>query len=56
MALLGLDRKLIKHSGLVVDIVSMENEIFWVSQSSKTLNWMDKNTKDRSSRELEMSN
>lgn len=56
MALAGMDRKLMKNAGFVVDIVSMANEIFWVSQNSKTLNWMDTNNKDRSSRELDMSN
>lgn len=52
----GLDRKLMKNAGFVVDIVSMANEIFWVSQNSKTLYWMDKNNEDRSSKELDMSN
>lgn len=56
MTLVGTDRKLMKNAGFVVDIVSMASEIFWVSQSSKTLNWMDTNNKDRSSRELDMSN
>lgn len=32
----------------------MSNEIFWVSQGSKTLNWMDKINNDRSSRALNM--
>lgn len=54
--LLGMNRKLIKNSGFVTDIVSMDNEIFWVSQGSKTLNWMDKNNNDRTSRVLDMGN
>lgn len=54
MILLGLDRKLIKNSGFVTDIVSMDNEIFWVSQGSNTLNWISKNNKDRSSRTFDM--
>jgi len=51
-----MNRKLIKNSGFVTDIVSMDNEIFWVSQGSKTLNWMDKNNNDRTSRVLDMGN
>lgn len=31
----------------------MDNEIFWVSEGSKTLNWMDKSN-DQSSRALDM--
>lgn len=54
MIFLGLDRKLIKTSGSVIDIVSMDGEIFWVLQGSKTLNWMDKNNNYRSSRALDM--
>lgn len=50
---LGLERRLIKNSGSVIDIVSMGNEIFWVSEGSKTLNWMDKSN-DQSSRALDM--
>lgn len=56
LILLGFDRKLIKSSGFVIDIVSMNNEIFWVSQGSKTLNWMDKNSNDQSSRTLDLGN
>lgn len=32
----------------------MGNEIFWISQGSTTLNWMDKNNNGRSSRTLNM--
>lgn len=49
-----MDRKLIKNAGIVVDIVSMDNEIFWISQGSTTLNWMDKNNNGRSSSTLNM--
>lgn len=56
MILLGLDRKLIKNTGFVTDIVSMDNEIFWVSQGSNTLNWISKNHKDRSSRTFDTGN
>lgn len=56
LILLGSNRKLIKSSGFVIDIVSMNNEIFWVSQGSKTLNWMDKNSNDQSSRTLDLGN
>lgn len=31
----------------------MANEIFWISEGSKTLNWMDKSS-DQSSRALDM--
>lgn len=34
----------------------MNDEIFWVSQGSKTLNWMDKNSNDQSSRALDLGN
>jgi len=51
-----MDRKFIKNSEFVIDIVSMNNEIFWVSQGSNTLNWMDKNNNDRSSKVLGMGN
>lgn len=34
----------------------MDNEIFWVSQGSKTLNWMNKNSYDQSSTILDLGN
>lgn len=51
-----MDRKLIQNTGFVTDIVSMNNDIFWVSQGSNTLNWINKNSNDRSSRILDMGN
>lgn len=45
--ILGLDRKLIKTSGIVKDIVLMNNEIFWVTEGSNILNWINKNTNER---------
>jgi len=49
-----MDKKRIKNSGFVIDIVSMNNKIFWVTQNSKTLNWIDTNSNDRSSRMLDL--
>lgn len=47
-----MDRKIIKNSGFVKDIVSMNNEIFWVSEGSNILSWIDKNTNERFHKDL----
>ncbi|VVC34061.1 Hypothetical protein CINCED_3A006126 [Cinara cedri] len=52
----GLNRKIIKNSGLVKDIVSMDNELFWITQGSTTLNWIDTKNDDRSSSVLDIGN
>lgn len=34
----------------------MDNILFWLSRDSKTLNWIDKNSDDRSFRTIETGN
>lgn len=53
---LGLNRKIIKNSGFAIDIVSMNDELFWVSQDSTNLNWMNTNNDEKSSRVLDIGN
>ncbi|XP_025205329.1 vitellogenin receptor [Melanaphis sacchari] len=52
----GTDRKIIKKSGFVKDIVSIGNEIVWVSQGSTILNWINNYDENRVSRALNIEN
>jgi len=54
--LLGTDRKIIKKSGFVKDVVSIGNEIVWVTQGSTILNWINNYDEDRVSRALNIGN
>lgn len=37
-----------------MDIISIDNELFWITQDSTTLNWIDTNNDERSSRILDI--
>ncbi|XP_050441147.1 vitellogenin receptor [Adelges cooleyi] len=50
----GLDRRIIKNAGSVYDLVTLGDELFWVSRGLKHLYWMDKNDGEQSSRMFEI--
>lgn len=54
--MLGTDRKIIKKTGSVNDIVSIGYEIVWASEGSNIINWFDGVNEDRASRTLDIGN